>query len=183
MPSMTKKVNVVTRTAVRNITPPISGSYKNIIMSTSDILKLLCKRALVEEILPDGSTVRLTMKNYYLDNGAGLDAYADTDLEKKYNRGFESKSKRGPIISMAPDKDKKDSSDDAIKETKWKFKMDQPIQTLIPDDPPKTGIIDPPVPVREKENVKEKDEVDSTGIRKEFVKNSLHDEYNKKKNK
>lgn len=98
MPSMTKRVNVVTRVAVRNITPPISGSYKNIVMSTSDILKLLSKRASVEEILPDGSTVKLTMKNYYLDNGAGLDAYAGVDLDKKYNTNKDSKKNRGPIV-------------------------------------------------------------------------------------
>ena len=81
MPPMTKRVNVVTRIAVRTVNPPISGSYKNIIMSTSDILKCLSKRASVEEILPDGSTVKLNMKNYYLDNGAGLDAYANVDMD------------------------------------------------------------------------------------------------------
>lgn len=74
MPSMTKKVNINAPVAIRNITPPIYGTCNNIIMSTGDILKCLCKRAVVDEILPDGSTIRLTMKNYYLDNGAGLDA-------------------------------------------------------------------------------------------------------------
>ena len=28
----------------------------------------------MDEILPNGTTVRLTMRNYYTDNGAGLDA-------------------------------------------------------------------------------------------------------------
>ena len=76
MPAMTKRVNIQTVTAVRTITPPISGSYRNVIMSTGDILKCLCRRAKVEEILPDGTTVKLNMSNYYLDNGAGLDAHA-----------------------------------------------------------------------------------------------------------
>ena len=100
MAAMTKKVNVVTRVAVRTTNPPISGSYKNIIMSTSDILKLLCKRASVEEVLPDGTTVKLNMKNYYLDNGAGLDAYAGVDMDKKYNTNPNSKRNRGPIVNV-----------------------------------------------------------------------------------
>lgn len=72
MPTMTKRVNIRTTIPVRNITPPLSGTCKDIIMTTGDILKCLCKRALVEEILPDGSTVKLNMHNYYTDNGAGL---------------------------------------------------------------------------------------------------------------
>lgn len=100
MPPMTKRVNVVTRIAVRTVNPPISGSYKNIIMSTSDILKCLSKRASVEEILPDGSTVKLNMKNYYLDNGAGLDAYANVDMDDKYNTDKDSKKNRGPIVHV-----------------------------------------------------------------------------------
>lgn len=75
MPAMTKRVNVRTTVPVRTIIPPLSGSKKNTIMSCSDILKCLCRRAIVDEILPDGRTVRLTMDNYCKDNGAGLDAY------------------------------------------------------------------------------------------------------------
>lgn len=74
MAAMTKRVNINAPVAIRNITPPIYGTCNNIVMSTGDILKCLCKRAKMEEILPDGSTVVLTMKNYYTDNGAGLDA-------------------------------------------------------------------------------------------------------------
>ena len=75
MPAMTKRVNIRTTVPVRTITPPLSGSKKNTIMSCSDILKCLCRRAIIDEILPDGHTVRLTMDNYCKDNGAGLDAY------------------------------------------------------------------------------------------------------------
>ena len=74
MPSMTKRVNVKAPVAIKTITPPIYGTCNDIIMTTGDILKCLCKRATVEEILPNGSTVRLNMRNYYTDNGAGLDA-------------------------------------------------------------------------------------------------------------
>lgn len=74
MPSMTKRVNVTTTIPVRTITPPLNGTYKNIIMSTGDILKCISRRAIVDEILPNGMTIRLTIGNYYKDNGAGLDA-------------------------------------------------------------------------------------------------------------
>lgn len=103
MAAMTKRVNVVTRVAVRTTNPPISGSYKNIVMSTSDILKLLCKRASVEEILPDGRTVKLNMQNYYKDNGAGLDAYANVNQDEKYRvTDKESKRDRKPIVNITP---------------------------------------------------------------------------------
>lgn len=74
MPSMTKRVNVTTTIPVRTITPPLSGTYRDIIMSTGDILKCISRRAIVDEILPNGMTIRLTIGNYYKDNGAGLDA-------------------------------------------------------------------------------------------------------------
>lgn len=80
---MTKRVNIRTTMAVRNINPPICGTCNNVIMSTGDILKCLCRRAFVEEILPDGTTVRLNMKNYYTDNGAGLDATKKVEVVKE----------------------------------------------------------------------------------------------------
>lgn len=82
MAAMTKYVNVRTRIAVRNTNPPICGSYTGV-MTTGDILKCLCKRAKVEEVLPDGKTVLLNMSNYYTDNGAGLDARVHHPIVKK----------------------------------------------------------------------------------------------------
>lgn len=79
--TMTKRVNVRANVAIRNINPPIYGTCNNIIMTTGDILKCLCRRAQVEEILPDGRTVKLNMSNYFTDNGAGLSA--STAVEKK----------------------------------------------------------------------------------------------------
>ena len=79
--TMTKRVNVRANVAIRNINPPIYGTCNNIIMTTGDILKCLCRRAQVEEILPDGHTVKLNMSNYFTDNGAGLSV--STAVEKK----------------------------------------------------------------------------------------------------
>lgn len=102
MPTMTKRVNVRATVAVRNTNPPIYGTYKNIIMTTGDILKCLTKRATVDEILPDGSTIRLNYKNYYTDNGAGLDAKGDIKIIKP---------KQPPIKKIAPSEPEKSVSD------------------------------------------------------------------------
>lgn len=69
---MNKIVNVRTTVPVRTITPPIFGNVSNVKMSTGDILKCLCFRATVDEVLPDGSTVRLTMKNYAVDHVSSI---------------------------------------------------------------------------------------------------------------
>lgn len=102
MPTMTKRVNVRATVAVRNTNPPIYGTYKNIIMTTGDILKCLTKRATVDEILPDGSTIRLNYKNYYTDNGAGLDAKGETKIIKP---------KKPPIKKAAPKEPEKPAVD------------------------------------------------------------------------
>lgn len=65
---MVKKVNIRASVPIKDFKPPIYGTCNGIEMSTGDILKCLCKHAIVEEVLPDGSTVRLDMKNYYTDN-------------------------------------------------------------------------------------------------------------------
>lgn len=83
MAAMTKIVNIRTRVAVKTVTPPICGTVKGIVMTTGDILKCLCKRAQVEEVLPDGTTVKLNMSNYYIDNGAGLNAKKNLPAPEK----------------------------------------------------------------------------------------------------
>lgn len=83
MPAMTKRVNIRANVAVRNVNPPIHGTCNDVIMTTGDILKCLCKRAHVEEILPNGTTVTLNMKNYFTDNGAGLFVKKDKPVTEK----------------------------------------------------------------------------------------------------
>lgn len=60
----TKIVNIKATIPIRDTTPPIYGVKTNVKMTHSDILKCLCRRAIVEEVLPDGSTVRLNTKNF-----------------------------------------------------------------------------------------------------------------------
>lgn len=62
--TMVKKVNVIAQIPVRNVYPPIYGTYRGIMMSPANILKCLMHKAIVEEVLSDGSVVKLTTKNY-----------------------------------------------------------------------------------------------------------------------
>ena len=72
MTPFTKVVNVKADIPLRDFKPPIHGTCKNVTMTTGQILRCLCKRAIVDEVLPDGSTIRLNMSNYYLDNSSSV---------------------------------------------------------------------------------------------------------------
>lgn len=73
MPTIvTKTVNIKANIPVRDVTPPIYGVRNGIKMTLGDILKCLCKRAIIDEVLSDGSTVRLNTKNFRLDFEAEL---------------------------------------------------------------------------------------------------------------
>ena len=65
---MTKIVNINARFPIKSIVPPIYGTLKNVEMSTSNILKCLIRHAIIEEVLPDGTTIPINYKNYYTDN-------------------------------------------------------------------------------------------------------------------
>lgn len=67
-----KIVNVNAPIPVKTTTPPIHGSLKNVKMTYSDILKCLCRRATVHQVLSDGSLVQLTTKNFRYDFEADL---------------------------------------------------------------------------------------------------------------
>lgn len=116
MPTMTKRVNIQARTAIRNTNPPIYGTINDIIMSTGDILKCLVKKATVDEILPDGSTVRLNYKNYYLDNGAGLDAISGM-AKIKPKKNIKPAIKEEPKVEFISESIEKDTSADIINDT------------------------------------------------------------------
>lgn len=64
---MKKKVNIVSRDILYMITPPMSGVIKNIDLELADIRMCLVRGAEVEEVLPSGNTVKLTLDNYMQD--------------------------------------------------------------------------------------------------------------------
>lgn len=130
MPTMTKKVNINAPVAIRTITPPIYGRVNGIIMTTGDILKCLCKRAIVDEILPNGSTVRLTMKNYYMDNGAGLDAKKE-EVAPKVTKVPESKK----------EEEKKTVENTKVEETASEVKKD--VEIVTGEEP--VAVVDPAI--------------------------------------
>ena len=69
---MIKRVNIRTTTEIRNIQTPIYNSRQNIAMNTMDIRTCIMKGAYVDEILNDGSTLRLNLYNYNKDNNANV---------------------------------------------------------------------------------------------------------------
>ena len=77
----TKIVNIKATIPIRDTAPPIYGIKQNVKMTYSDILKCLCKRAIVEQVLSDGTTVRLTTKNFRDD--------FEAELKKKKTLKFE----------------------------------------------------------------------------------------------
>lgn len=76
-----KTVNVDARIPVNTVTPKISGYVAGISMTTADILKCIIRKALVDEILPNGKLLRLNMQNYYTDNRAGLEASVEVPMK------------------------------------------------------------------------------------------------------
>ena len=65
---MIKRVNVRTKTEIRNIETPIYSNRENIVMNTKDIRTCLMRGAYVYEIFDDGSVLRLNLNNYNKEN-------------------------------------------------------------------------------------------------------------------
>lgn len=72
MKTGTKKVRVtVNFRPITNLSTRVilsKGTYATMILSESDIFKCICGKAIVEEVLPDGSFVKLDLFNYNKSN-------------------------------------------------------------------------------------------------------------------
>ena len=153
MPAMTKRVNINAKVAIRDVKPPIYGTLNNVVMSTGNILKCLCKRAIVDEILPDGSTVRLTMKNYYTDNGAGLTAAPDPTKKKKATR---TSSKPEPKVEKETPKEPEVVKEEVVEEIK-----EPEIKASVVEEETKV-----PTPVETEEKINEEDKSNADRLEK-----------------
>ena len=67
-----KTVNINATIPIVNVTPPLYGYREGIKMTISDILKCLMRRAIIHEVMPDGTTIRLDLKNFRNDNRAAM---------------------------------------------------------------------------------------------------------------
>jgi len=63
-----KRVNVTASAPIRVLSIPIRGTSKGLLLSTEDIVKIICQKAVVDEVLEDGTLVRLDLSNYNKDN-------------------------------------------------------------------------------------------------------------------
>lgn len=64
----TKVVNVYPNKAITSINPPIRSKVMKVTMPITNIRKCIIERAIVDEVLPDGRTIRLDFTNYDKDN-------------------------------------------------------------------------------------------------------------------
>lgn len=65
---MNKIVNIYPTKAITSLNPPIRSKVIGVTKSTAEIRKCIIERAIVDEVLKDGSTVRLDFSNYDKDN-------------------------------------------------------------------------------------------------------------------
>lgn len=65
---MNKVVNIYPSMAILGVNPPIRTTQTKVTKSTSEIRACIIARAMVDEILPNGKTIRLNLNNYNKDN-------------------------------------------------------------------------------------------------------------------
>lgn len=124
-----KIVNVNAPIPVKTTIPPIYGVRTGIKMTYSDILKCLCRRATIYQVLSDGSTVQLTTKNFRYDFEADLQAKkaAEAVVEKP----VEKDPKEEPHIGTYSKADKYKAA-----------QSEEAQETPVADDEQPTGSID-----------------------------------------
>lgn len=61
---LTKVVNIYPSMPITGVNPPIRSAVKRVTKSIEEIRTCLMSRAIVEEVLPSGETVRLDISNY-----------------------------------------------------------------------------------------------------------------------
>lgn len=80
---MIKTVNITATRPILSFHVPIRGTISNVKLSTEDILKVICQKGIVDEILEDGTIIRLSMSNYAKDNYHLSKTYAKKMKEQK----------------------------------------------------------------------------------------------------
>lgn len=78
-----KTVNINATIPIVNVTPPLYGYREGIKMTISDILKCLMRRAIIHEVMPDGTTIRLDLKNFRNDNRAAMKVEKEEKTEEQ----------------------------------------------------------------------------------------------------
>ena len=75
---LTKVVNIYPSSPIIGVNPPIRSAVRHVTKSVKDIRICIMSRAKVEEILPNGKTIRLGFDNYDKDNYVTEDVVVDT---------------------------------------------------------------------------------------------------------
>jgi hypothetical protein len=78
---MYKKVNIYPSTPIIGVNPPIRSAVRHVTKSIKDIRTCIMSRAKVEEILPDGSIIRLGLNNYDKENYVLPESVVDATVD------------------------------------------------------------------------------------------------------
>jgi hypothetical protein len=125
MNKLTKVVNIYPSSPITTVNPPIRSAVKGVTKSIEEIRSCLMARATVEEILSDGSVVRLDNTNYNME--ILVDAVESGEKESAYDKAFKeaigdvdlaklTRKERRKLISSAKDAANKAVSGLEVKE-------------------------------------------------------------------
>lgn len=91
----TKKVNIYPKNPITSVNPPIRTAIRNVTKPISDIRRCIIEKAYVEEVLPDGETIVLDFTNYNKNNFHIKEE--KNESVNKYAETFKSNVSKQPI--------------------------------------------------------------------------------------
>lgn len=102
-----KKVNIYANRPITVLSVPIRGNIFGANLTEKQLLAVICAHGIVDEVLEDGSTVRLDMANYNKDNSSES-VKAKAAAEKKIK---EAAAKAQALVEAAAAKAKKEAQE------------------------------------------------------------------------
>lgn len=128
--TMVKKVNIHAPIPIRDITPNLYGDYKNLMMSPANILKCLIHRAIVHEVLSDGTLVMLTQKNYNTNNEPAKTPVSKEDKLQSAVTKEDKVENNGKVVKGDKKEEKKASEVPVEDKKEEKVEEEKPSETL-----------------------------------------------------
>ena len=138
----TKLVNIYPTYPIVTIAPPIRCPIKNVRKSIPEIRECIIKRAIVEEILDDGSIVNLDFANYDKDNSK---KETIEDLLKSEDKKEEKPEKKEWEEPKAEEIIPEKTTDEVKDEIKPEEEVDAVNEKISEEEPAKEEVIETPV--------------------------------------
>lgn len=114
---MKKRVNIETCIPLTIFQSPIVGKVMNLELTTDEIYSCICQKALVEEILSNGSTVALDFSNYAIDNEIQeINTVPSEEVEDVKKEYFEEIHEEKVLENIEPEEDHEELVEKDIEE-------------------------------------------------------------------